>query len=140
MEYCPELDGREEKLVETTGIVQGLGLVNPYSYPCRHVRPCDLWCQGRALSAAHQRSPKRVPELLHFSKLRSGGTTSTTSLSMSLLCSPFSPYPMFPLALCLQFMSKPCSKLAKDCTTSRLVCFIYIQRNHFTKSVSIRVG
>ena len=37
VEYCPELDGREEKLVETTGIVQGLGLVNPYSYPYRHV-------------------------------------------------------------------------------------------------------
>ena len=36
MEYCPELDGEEEKLIETTGIVQGLGLVIPYSYPCRH--------------------------------------------------------------------------------------------------------
>ena len=44
MEYCPELNGSGWKLVETTGIVQGLGSVNPYSYPCRHARPHDLWC------------------------------------------------------------------------------------------------
>ena len=36
MEYHPELNGSGWKLVETTGIIQGLGLVNPYSYPCRH--------------------------------------------------------------------------------------------------------
>jgi hypothetical protein len=44
MEHCPELDGKEEKLVETTGIIQGLGLVDPHSYPCRHAQPRDLWC------------------------------------------------------------------------------------------------
>ena len=42
MEHCPELNGKEEKLVETTGIIQGLGLVDPHSYPCRHAQPRDL--------------------------------------------------------------------------------------------------
>ena len=50
MEYRLELDGEEEKLVETTGIVQGLGSVIPYSYPCHHTRPRDLWCQRWAMS------------------------------------------------------------------------------------------
>ena len=48
--YRPELDGSERKQVERTGnyyIVQGLGSVNPYSYPCRHVRASDLWCRRR---------------------------------------------------------------------------------------------
>ena len=31
-------------------IVQGLGSVNPYSYPCCHAQPCDLWCQRQAMS------------------------------------------------------------------------------------------
>ena len=44
MEYHPELDRKERKHVETTGIIQGLGLVNPHSYPCCHAQPCDLWC------------------------------------------------------------------------------------------------
>ena len=46
--YRPELDGNTWKLVEYAGnycIVQGLGSVNPYSYPCRHVRASDLWCR-----------------------------------------------------------------------------------------------
>ena len=50
MEYHPELNGSGWKLVETTGIIQGLGLVNPYSYPCHHTQPCDLWCRRRAMS------------------------------------------------------------------------------------------
>ena len=29
-------------------IVQGPGSVNPYSYPCRHVRASDLWCQRQS--------------------------------------------------------------------------------------------
>ena len=117
-----------------------LALVSYSVYCCIRRAAIILALLHAAVAATHQRSPKQVLELLHFPKLRSGGTTSTTSLSTLLLCSPFFPYPTFPLASCLQFMSKPCSKLAKDCTTSRLVCFIYIWRNHFTKSVSIRVG
>ena len=37
--------------MEHTGnycIVQGLGSVNPYSYPCRHVRASDLWCRRQS--------------------------------------------------------------------------------------------
>ena len=48
--HRPELDGNTRKQVEQTGnysIVQGLGLVNPYSYPCHHVRASDLWCRRR---------------------------------------------------------------------------------------------
>ena len=48
--HRPELDGNELKRVEHTGnycIVQGPGSVNPYSYPCRHVRASDLWCRRR---------------------------------------------------------------------------------------------
>ena len=46
--HRPELDGIKQKVVDYTGnysIVQGLGSVNPYSYPCRHVRASDLWCR-----------------------------------------------------------------------------------------------
>ena len=46
--HCPELDGTEWKLMEHAGsydIVQISGLVNPYSYPCCHVRASDLWCR-----------------------------------------------------------------------------------------------
>ena len=49
--YRPELDGTRQKGLECAGsysIVQGPGLVNPYSYPCRHVRASDLWCQGQS--------------------------------------------------------------------------------------------
>ena len=35
-EHCPELDGTEWKLLETTRIVQVMGLVSPYSYPYYH--------------------------------------------------------------------------------------------------------
>ena len=48
--HRPELDGSEQKQTEHTRnycIVQGLGSVNPHSYPCRHVRASDLWCQRR---------------------------------------------------------------------------------------------
>ena len=43
-----ELDGDKRKVMEYArnySIVQGLGSVNPYSYPCRHVRASDLWCR-----------------------------------------------------------------------------------------------
>ena len=50
VEYRPELDGREWKLVESTSYRTVLGLIGPYSYPCRHTQPCDLWCQRRAMS------------------------------------------------------------------------------------------
>ena len=46
--HRPELDGTEWKRVEYAGsynIVQRLGSVNPYSYPCRRVRASDLWCR-----------------------------------------------------------------------------------------------
>ena len=71
--HRPELDGTREKCVEYSGrcsIVQGLGSVNPYSYPCRHIRASDLWCQRRrdvitlrlGMSPYHGRSgdPRRV--------------------------------------------------------------------------------
>ena len=48
--HRPELDGTEWKHVEYAGsysIVQYLGSVNPYSYPCRRVRASDLWCRRR---------------------------------------------------------------------------------------------
>ena len=47
----PELDGTGQKGVEYAGnygIVQGPGSVNPYSYPCRHVRASDHWCQRQS--------------------------------------------------------------------------------------------
>ena len=44
VEYRPELDGRDRKLVETTNYCIVLGLVNPYSYLCCHAQPRDLWC------------------------------------------------------------------------------------------------
>ena len=46
--HRPELDGTKWKRVEYAGsysIVQCLGSVNPYSYPCRRVRASDLWCR-----------------------------------------------------------------------------------------------
>jgi hypothetical protein len=49
--HRPELDGGKWKGVEYArnyGIVQGLGSVNPYSYPCRHVRASDLWCRRQS--------------------------------------------------------------------------------------------
>ena len=48
--HRPELDGIKWKGVEYAGnysIVQGPGSVNPYSYPCRHIRASDLWCRRR---------------------------------------------------------------------------------------------
>ena len=49
--HRPELDRRTWKEAEHTGnycIVQGPGSVNPYSYPCCHVRASDLWCQRQS--------------------------------------------------------------------------------------------
>ena len=49
--HRPELDGTRQKGVEYAGsysIVQGPGSVNPYSYPCRHVRASDLWCRRQS--------------------------------------------------------------------------------------------
>ena len=49
--HRPELDGRKRKGMEHTGnycIIQGPGSVNPYSYPCRHVRASDLWCRRQS--------------------------------------------------------------------------------------------
>ena len=49
--HRPELDGTKQKGVEYAGnysIVQGLGSVIPYSYPCRHVRASDLWCRRQS--------------------------------------------------------------------------------------------
>ena len=49
--HRPELDGTRQKGVEHArnySIVQGLGSVNPYSYPCRHVRASDLWCRRQS--------------------------------------------------------------------------------------------
>ena len=40
-------------------IVQGLGSVNPYSYPCHHTQPRDLWCQRQSdVMDDYYRSPK----------------------------------------------------------------------------------
>ena len=47
--HRPELDGIKWKGVEYAGnysIVQGLGSVNPYSYPYCRVRASDFWCRG----------------------------------------------------------------------------------------------
>ena len=49
--HRPELDGNTRKQAEHTGsyrIVQDLGSVNPYSYPCCHVRASDLWCRRQS--------------------------------------------------------------------------------------------
>ena len=57
--HRPELDGTEWKRVEYAGsyrIVQYLGSVNPYSYPCRRVRASDLWCQRWRDVTTHART------------------------------------------------------------------------------------
>ena len=54
--HRPELDGTKQKGVEYAGnysIVQGLGSVIPYSYPCRHVRASDLWCRRQSDVTLH---------------------------------------------------------------------------------------
>ena len=48
--HRPELDGNKQNTAERTGnylYCTGPGSVNPYSYPCRHVRASDLWCRRR---------------------------------------------------------------------------------------------
>ena len=49
--HRPELNGKTRKQMEQTRnycIIQGLGSVNPHSYPCRHVRASDLWCRRQS--------------------------------------------------------------------------------------------
>ena len=49
--HRPELDGNSRKQVERTRnycIVQDPDSVNPYSYPCHHVRASDLWCRRQS--------------------------------------------------------------------------------------------
>ena len=71
--HRPELNGNKRKQVEHTGnysIVQGLGSVNPHSYPYHHVRASDLWCRRQSdvitlclgMTPYHGRSgdPRRV--------------------------------------------------------------------------------
>ena len=48
--HRPELDGSKRNVMEHTGSYlyrTGPGSVNPYSYPCRHIRASDLWCRRR---------------------------------------------------------------------------------------------
>ena len=71
--HRPELDGNKRNTMEHTGNYlyrTGPGSVNPYSYPCRHVRASDLWCRRQRdvitlrleMSPYHGRSgdPRRV--------------------------------------------------------------------------------
>ena len=49
--HRPELDGSEWNTAEHARDYlyrTGLGSVNPYSYPCRHVRASDLWCRRQS--------------------------------------------------------------------------------------------
>ena len=49
--HRPELDGDRENAAEHTrnySYRTGPGSVNPYSYPCRHVRASDLWCRRQS--------------------------------------------------------------------------------------------
>ena len=49
--HRPELDGTRRKHVEYAGsynLVQCLGSVNPYSYPCRRVQASGLWCRRQS--------------------------------------------------------------------------------------------
>jgi hypothetical protein len=65
MQKILESDGIEEKLAEygrtlsrtrwkqterarNYCIIQNPGSVNPYSYPCRHIRASDLWCRRQS--------------------------------------------------------------------------------------------
>ena len=50
VEYRPELDGKDQKHIEPTSYHTVLGSVNPYSYPCHHMQPHDLWCWRGAMS------------------------------------------------------------------------------------------
>ena len=48
--HRPELDGNNQNTAEYTESYlyrTGPGLVNPYSYPCCHIRASDLWCRRR---------------------------------------------------------------------------------------------
>ena len=74
--HCPELDGNKRKQVEHARnycIVQCPGSVNPYSYPCHHVRVSDLWCRGRRDVKSDEAPPsytnKGVKEFIRTMKL-----------------------------------------------------------------------
>jgi hypothetical protein len=79
--HRPELDGTEWKHVEYAGsytIVQYLGSVNPYSYPCRRVRASDLWCRRRRDVTA---------STLHTSAVRTSTSTPGTSARIKFFIS-----------------------------------------------------
>ena len=69
--HRPELDGNTQKQAEHTGsycIVQGLGPVNPYSYPCHHIRASDLWCRRQSnVIGPPSNSPQRRLRTWHQS-------------------------------------------------------------------------
>ena len=49
--HRPEHDADERNTTEYAGNYlyrTGPGSVNPYSYPCRHVRASDLWCRRQS--------------------------------------------------------------------------------------------
>ena len=63
--HRPELDGNGWNTAEHTGNYlyrTGPGSVNPYSYPCRHVRASDLWCrrQSDVTSSIYGKMRERV--------------------------------------------------------------------------------
>ena len=94
--HRPELDGSRRNAVERTGNYlyrTGLGSVDPYSYPCRHVRASDLWCRRR--TRCHSGSPRSsstvkgsgtvaIDMLLPCSSA-SNASTSVTSVGLNML-------------------------------------------------------
>ena len=63
--HRPELDGNRRNTTEHTGNYlyrTGLGSVNPYSYPCRHVQASDLWCRRQSDDTVEACTPKRCLE------------------------------------------------------------------------------
>ena len=82
---CPELDGKVWKLAETTSIVQNLGLVNSYSYPCCHARPCDLWCQmmNDVITLHLEQQPTTAEVEPHLMRVSTSGATGVEGLKAS---------------------------------------------------------
>ena len=90
--HRPELDGTERKVVEYAGnysIIQGPGSVNPYSYPCRHVRASDLWCR-RQSDVSHALVSGGAMCVLHIKQLCVGRIAAfqATILLIALSCLP----------------------------------------------------
>ena len=55
--HRPELDGNKRNTAEHTrdySYRTSPGSVNPYSYPCRHVRASDLWCRRQSDVTIHE--------------------------------------------------------------------------------------